>query len=405
MPELAEVARIVHFLRANLRNQTLTSVTYPKEDPIIFQTPKTGLTIESFAAQLEGRTVVDAQQQGKYFWLVMDKPPHPLMHFGMTGWIRFRGTKGAGVDYRRMQDDSARAELNSADVDAAKLGVVAQDEEWPPRFWKFNFVTASTEASFIDARRLGRVRLIDCPASEIRTVSPLKENGPDPIADPERFTPAFLAELTSRRRVPIKSLLLDQAAISGIGNWLADEVLYQARIHPAVYAPELSEKQVKTLYEQIVTVCGTAVDLLADSERFPSHWLMRWRWDKGKKEASRLPDGERIVHVEVGGRTSAVVPSRQKKTGAADVDDEEDDGAENEDSVKKETPKTKAAEGRKRASRTKEEDDPEIAGPKPSKRKKSNPSAKPKDLTNRKKESATLEREGVRRSSRRKSGD
>lgn len=403
MPELAEVARAVHHLRANLRNQVISKVSFPQEDPIIFQTPKTGLTIKSFAERLQGNKIIDAQQQGKYFWLVMDKPPHPLMHFGMTGWVKFKGKVGAGVDYRRMQDDGERKKLQDGEPE-----VEMAEEEWPPRFWKFDLETTSgINMSFIDGRRLGRVRLLDCQGDEIRTVTPLKENGPDPVVDSDKLTVDFLTELTGRRKVPIKALLLDQAALSGIGNWMADEILYQASIHPAIYANQLSQGQVESLHKQIENVCKTAVSVLADSTKFPAEWIMKYRWDKGKKDANRLPNGEKIVHIEVGGRTSAIVPSRQKKSGlSSDVAE----GGQDEDADGDEQPKlkTKAAAGSKRGRKIKEEEatNPADEKPAPTKkgRKASQAPAKPPAAITNKKAKAEPSKVGTRRSSRRTSG-
>ena len=80
------------------------------------------------------------------------------------------------------------------------------------------------------------------------------------------------------------------------------------------------------MYDSIRHICTTACNLLADSEKFPEEWLFRHRWGKGKKESpNRLPSGEKIVFLTVGGRTSAVVPSLQKKTGpvAMEVDEAE----------------------------------------------------------------------------------
>ena len=110
-----------------------------------------------------------------------------------------------------------------------------------------------------------------------------------------------------------------------------DEVLYNARIHPEQYSNTLSATQVKQLHKSIQYVCGFAVDSLADSSKFPEEWLFKHRWGKGKKDsASKLPNGARIVFLTVGGRTSCVVPSIQKKTEpvAKDVDDAVDEDAE-----------------------------------------------------------------------------
>lgn len=92
------------------------------------------------------------------------------------------------------------------------------------------------------------------------------------------------------------------------------------------------------------------MDLLADSEKFPEDWLFKHRWGKGKKnQASVLPNGNKIVFLTVGGRTSAVVPAVQKKTGpvAKDI---------NNDEVDNDT-KTPANSKRKRTNVKKEDED------------------------------------------------
>jgi formamidopyrimidine-DNA glycosylase len=96
-------------------------------------------------------------------------------------------------------------------------------EEWPPKFWKFQLETSDSpkvQAAFVDARRLARVRLVDCPAGDIRKTTPLKENGPDPIIDKDIFTFEWFEKLLMKKRVPVKALLLKQENISGIGNWV-----------------------------------------------------------------------------------------------------------------------------------------------------------------------------------------
>lgn len=127
---------------------------------------------------------------------------------------------------------------------------------------------------------------------------------------------------------------------------MADEVLYQARIHPEQYSNTFDAEQIKRLHESIVSVCTTACETLADSEQFPETWLMKYRWDKGKKDSNVLPNGEKIVHLKVGGRTSAIVPSVQKKTASAgDVDSAKVSEAE------------KPAKGRKRKVKSEDEGD------------------------------------------------
>ncbi|KAK0742309.1 formamidopyrimidine-DNA glycosylase lyase mutM [Apiosordaria backusii] len=294
MPEIAEVARIVHFLRLHLVGKIIKSAS-AIDDANVFG--KVGTTGAQVAAALTGRKVVSSGSQGKLFWITLDKPPHLVMHFGMTGWISIRGQR---TEYSSLYRDTE-----------------AGKEEWPPKFWKFHLVTTSNppvEVAFKDTRRFGRVRLVDCPGDSIRQFSPLVENGPDPVVDTDRFTLSYFTSKCRARRVPIKALLLDQTVISGIGNWVADEVLFQSRLHPEQVCNSFTDDQVKTLFEVIRYVCQTAVDKLGDSHQFPSDWLFKHRWGKGGK-ATSLPNGEPLTFLTVGGRTSCFAPGLQKKTG------------------------------------------------------------------------------------------
>ncbi|KAI0026084.1 Formamidopyrimidine-DNA glycosylase N-terminal domain-containing protein [Xylariomycetidae sp. FL0641] len=306
MPEIAEVARVAHFLRLHLAGKKISKVVAP-DDSNIFG--KVGTSGPAFEKALPGKTVVDVGRQGKYFWLRLDSPPHPVMHLGMTGWVHIRGNPTAYTRYA----ERAKGE----DPDA-----------WPPKFWKFQLETdgdPKVEIAFTDARRFGRVRLVDCPGDAIRKHSPLVENGPDPVVDKDVFTEEYLAQKMKSRHVPIKALLLDQAMISGIGNWVGDEIMYQAKLHPEQYSDDFDDAHITTLYKAVRYVCDTAVDLLGDSDRFPEHWLFNYRWGKGKKDAdTTLPNGEKITFITVGGRTSCVVPAVQKKTGRTALNGKED---------------------------------------------------------------------------------
>ena len=162
------------------------------------------------------------------------------------------------------------------------------------------------------------------------------------MQDKEIVTEEWLAELLGRKHVPVKALLLDQANISGIGNWVGDELLYDAKIHPEQYSDTLTKSQVTDLHKSIHYVCGLAVELLADSEKFPEGWLFKHRWGKGKKDASKtLPNGARITFLTVGGRTSAVIPSVQKKTGpvAGDIKSENAADEGDDDDIEKKSRK------------------------------------------------------------------
>jgi formamidopyrimidine-DNA glycosylase len=349
MPEIAEVARTVHYIRKLLVGKTVSKVV-AAEDANVYG--KVGTSAAEFQKHMTGKKVVDAGQQGKYFWMIMSSPPHPVMHFGMSGWLKF---KDEHTYYYQPKEN--------------------ETESWPPKFMKFllemnpeNGKDDAVEAAFVDMRRFARIRLVDCPASEIRKVTPLKENGPDPVIDSDMVTVEWLAEKCRSKKVPIKAMLLDQANVSGIGNWVGDEIMYHAKMHPEQYANTLTDEQISTLHNSIRYICRTAVDLLGDSDRFPDDWLFKHRWGKGKKNSSNtLPNGEKIAFLTVGGRTSAVVPSIQKKTGPvakemseAEVVDEKPKkekkrkaAVEDDDDEEEVMPKKTTARGRK--SQVKEE--------------------------------------------------
>ncbi|KAH7157731.1 Formamidopyrimidine-DNA glycosylase N-terminal domain-containing protein [Dactylonectria estremocensis] len=297
MPEIAEVARIVHFLRLHVVGKRIASASAIDDKNVFGKVGTTGADVE---VALKGKKIVSAGSQGKYFWITLESPPHLVMHFGMTGWVHIKGEKTAYTNYYKKMKDEDMA-------------------QWPPKFWKFQFATEGTpavEVAFTDSRRFGRVRLVDCPGDQIRKHSPLVENGPDPVVDLDRFTEEYLRGKMRARHVPIKALLLDQVMISGIGNWVADETLYQAKLHPEQYCDEFDDAQITTLYENIRYVCQTSVDELGDSDQFPKHWLFNYRWGKGTKgTASKLPNGEKLAFITVGGRTSCYAPGVQKKTG------------------------------------------------------------------------------------------
>ena len=238
MPEIGEVAHTVHNLVTHLVRRTITKVNATPDD-IVYG--KVGTTAEAFQSAVQGRRVTGAAQQGKYFYMTFDRPPHAVCHLGMTGWVVF---KGMGNRYYKQGLES------EGEDEGGKKKKKEEEQQWPPKYAKFVLKSdketidgvekAEVEAAFIDPRRLARIRLVDCPEEEIRQHSPLKENGPDPVRDKDIVTVEWLTALLSRKKVPVKALLLNQANISGIGNWVADEILYQARLHPEQYSNTFS---------------------------------------------------------------------------------------------------------------------------------------------------------------------
>eukprot|EP01137_Pigoraptor_chileana_P016909 Opistho-2@74168 len=210
----------------------------------------------------------------------------------MTGNFVISGRDVSGYAKLRLKSSSVASDDGSA---------------WPPRFARLWFtMDDGTRVAFVDARRLARVRPLDDPAVLRARL------GFDPVHCMPTLE-VFRMGLAARG-MPIKALLLDQEFSAGVGNWVADEVLFQAGVHPEVRAKELSDAQSAVLHEKLKYVCETAVGLDGECDKYPATWLFHVRWGKGKKNKPITADGHKVEFLTVGGRTSAYVPSLQRKT-------------------------------------------------------------------------------------------
>lgn len=284
MPELPEVEHGRRLAESALRGRRIRRVECD-DDPIVFD----GVPPREVAAALCGSVVEEVCRRGKQLWFRLDRPPHPLFHFGMTGAFHTR--------------ESTPLELASsarADLEAGGGG----DAEWPPRFTKIRiWAESGDELVMTNKRRLGRVRLRADPEDE----PPISRLGFDPLLDPP--TPAAFVKALESRVGNLKGLLLDQAFAAGVGNWIADEVLYQARVDPRRRACDLTSAEARRVRSRLVAIIRRAVEVDARKDRFPRTWLFHRRW--GRKEGARTARGEPIEFIDLAGRTTAWVPSRQ----------------------------------------------------------------------------------------------
>jgi formamidopyrimidine-DNA glycosylase len=129
---------------------------------------------------------------------------------------------------------------------------------------------------------------------------------------------AVAAFLQRRRRAPIKAVLLMQEQFPGIGNWMADEVLWRAAIHPRRLAGSLRPAEVRTLWRECRRVARLALDAIAGRGRslpadlnvgIPKSWLFLHRWRAGGIcPRTRTP----LAYATIGGRTTCWSPARQR---------------------------------------------------------------------------------------------
>lgn len=277
MPELPEAEHSRRVIEGIALGRRVVKV-YVEEDEIVFE----GLSRARVASRLRGRRIEGVHRRGKYLWITLDRGPHPVIHLGMTGTIRYR------------TDEPLKLSSSPEEVDRA----------WPPRFTKLHLVfDDGGELAFTNARRLGRVLFRDDPRGE----KPIARLGFDPLTDMPSL-PAFRRRIGRRPRAVLKVLLLDQTFAAGVGNWIADEVLYQAGLDPRRRVESLTGDEIAALRAKIRSVIKTAVRVDARSNAYPKSWLFHHRW--GKKPDARTTRGK-VEFLEIGGRVTAWVPSRQ----------------------------------------------------------------------------------------------
>jgi formamidopyrimidine-DNA glycosylase len=276
MPELPEVETARRAAAAVAGGRRIVGLAVA-DDPIVFE----GVAPARIRRALLGRRVRAVRRHGKHFWFELDRRPWLSVHFGMAGGLHTSRRKGV-----RLMSSGHRA-----------------DPGWPPRFTKLRLeLEGGHELAIADGRRLGRIRLRRDPATE----PPIAGLGFDALRGlpgPGRFR-----ELARGRVAPVKALLLDQSFAAGVGNWIADEVLYQTRIAPRRPVRSLSDRELDRLRARLRSVVGLAVRTGADSDRFPRAWLFHRRWSARPGVTVK---GDVIRRETIAGRTAAWVPAVQ----------------------------------------------------------------------------------------------
>lgn len=285
MPELPEVETIRRQLEPAITGRRITAARILDER---WTRPEpTG----AVAGALEGRRIESVSRRGKYLVLGLEGGRNLVMHLRMTGNLLLAG-------------DPSRERFG-----APRLYESAPDE----RFLRAAFeLDDGNELWFTDARRFGHGAVLTddelAPYFEARL-------GVEPLAG--ELTGEWLAHLAAGRTAPLKSFLLDQRRIAGIGNIYADEALYRAELHPLSPAGSMRPEHCEALVEGIVEALeaglasgGSSIDDYRDArgERgsMQDEFLVHTR--EGQ-ECGRC--GGEIRRIVVGGRSTYFCPGCQ----------------------------------------------------------------------------------------------
>lgn len=155
--------------------------------------------------------------------------------------------------------------------------------------------------AFVNPRRLGQIGWVSSPGEYV------EEEALGPDALDEEFDPAHLRAALEDRRGTLKSALMDQSLVAGIGNEYADEILFQVRTHPRTDAAGLSGQEVEELHREILRVLRAAIDVRLDP--LPDWFLIPHREAGGTCPAC----GATLDRIEVSGRAMWLCPEDQRR--------------------------------------------------------------------------------------------
>lgn len=251
MPELPDVEHFRRFFLGHATGRTVRSV---EADPTIVR----NATPQALGEALGGRTFDEPDRHGKWLACWTDGPAL-LLHFGMTGDLIWSG------------DEPAR-------------------HRWDRLILRFD---GGEELRYRNMRKLGGVWLAHDSAEATEILGGL---GPDAMALGER---EFLERL-SRRRGGVKAALMDQRFLAGVGNIVADETLWQARIDPRRRIDSLSQDERRRLFRSMRRILRQSVDSYDSIPRQRS-WLSSAR---GKGDAACPSCGSPLGRAVVAGRTT-----------------------------------------------------------------------------------------------------
>ena len=274
MPELPEVETVKEALKNKVLNKQIRDVKiyYPK----IVEYPSN----DEFIKKLINQTIIDIKRRGK--WLMFE-----LNDYYLLSHLRMEGK----YNYKKLSDEIGKHE-----------------------HIEFDF-TDDMSLRYQDTRKFGRMYLYE--KKEALNKPPLNELGLEPWD--KELTTDYLKKQYSSKKKEIKSILLDQSIIVGIGNIYADEILFLSKINPYKKACDLTEKDLKNIIENTRKVLemaikdgGTTIKSYTSEEGVHGRFQQNLNVHQRKDEACKTC-GSIIEKVVIGGRGTYFCPKCQKK--------------------------------------------------------------------------------------------
>ena len=301
MPELPEVEHVVRGLRRSVLGRRIVAV----EIRLTKLISPTSTSI--FIRKLKNARIESIGRRGKYILIELEKTD-TLPHRPTPARLPRRGPRGR---------DTAPHVLAVHLRMTGQFRVLTPDDPLPPHAHAIFYLDDERRLVFRDQRQFGVMKLV--ARSQLSKTKGIKELAPEPFSND--FNVAYLKETLVRSRRTLKTLLLDQTRVLGLGNIYAAEALFRARINPFKIASELSSRRVERLHQAIRDVLRAAgsgnsarrlnlenPDGFSYGEAFGKVWQVYER--EGKP---CLKCGTRIRRLTHGGRSTYWCPSCQRR--------------------------------------------------------------------------------------------
>ncbi|MGC9444174.1 MAG: Fpg/Nei family DNA glycosylase [Candidatus Methanospirareceae archaeon] len=259
MPELPDVETFKRYLDATALHQSIA------ETEVFNERVLEGVRPADMKKALSSRQFNATHRHGKYLFAHLDDAQWLVLHFGMTGRLKYYKVEDSRPQHIRLQ----------------------------VRF------TNGYHLAYDCQRMFGSVTL----AADTEQFIQRKKLGPDAL----RLSWSEFRQAFQGRRGRLKPALMNQHILAGIGNVYSDEILFQMELHPELSVARLSKEQMHRLYTTTQDVLQTAVDARADPERFPNHFITPHRHDEGTCPR----DGQPLQRITVSGRSAYICPRHQ----------------------------------------------------------------------------------------------